>query len=168
MKKYKYEMPAIRGIEGDYHILLEDYHIEGILPDGRVFEFTIKAGFVFDGASIPRALWWLCKHPLSVPRIVAALIHDWLYSAHVCDRGLADLIYRVLCIDLEIFAADAWVQYSTLRCWGWMAWNGHDESDEASARELGVFMLEGEEMKAIEAFRQGWESLSHSTQKQKE
>lgn len=145
--KLKYEMPAYRGIEGNFHVLTEDFYIEGVLDDGRVFEVTIKAGFIFDGASVPRALWRVCGHPMSVPRVVAALVHDWLYSAHVCEREDADEVYYTLCRMVDINWFDSQVQFWTLRACGWAAWLGHDRNDEDFARAHGEFVLEGETMK---------------------
>lgn len=144
MSNLSVTMPAYRGIEGNYHILVEDFHIEGVLDDGRVFEATIKAGFIFDGASVPRALWRVCGHPMSVPRVVAALVHDWLYSAHVCEREDADEVYYTLCRMVGINWFDSQVQFWTLRACGWCAWGGHDAKDEDFARSHGEFILEGE------------------------
>ena len=46
---------------------------------------TIKAGFVFDGASIPRLLWsW--AYPFDPNWVAAALAHDGLYAAELLDK----------------------------------------------------------------------------------
>ena len=45
---------------------------------------TVRQGFEFDFASVPRALWWLYP-PTGTkgnPYGVAALIHDWLLTHH--------------------------------------------------------------------------------------
>lgn len=142
------KMPVYQGFdETGRHCVVAHFAVDGILDDGRVFEIVVKPGFLFDGASIPRALWRLCGHPMEVPRVAAALAHDWLYSAHVCDRKIADQIYRVLCKKLGISGFAAGTEYYTLRLFGGSAWKSHDANDEAFARSRGRLILEGEYMK---------------------
>jgi len=145
-------MPDVRGVHGSTVILISDWHVEGRLPDGRCFCIHVEAGFVFDGASIPRALWRLCGHPLETPRIAAALAHDWLYASKYVSRADADLIYRTICAWVGIGAFCRNVEYGALRLCGWAAWNGHGEDDRDFARAHGAFELddetsESEEMK---------------------
>ena len=85
-------------------------------------DFTVPAGFTFDGASIPRFLWRLCGSPYDAPRVIAALAHDFLYSVHVCDRKTADAIYRDMQITLGIAGWKARVEYAALRIFGSAAW----------------------------------------------
>jgi hypothetical protein len=40
--------------------------------------FTIKQGFIFDGATVPRYLWWLFN--ITGLAFFAACLHDWLYD----------------------------------------------------------------------------------------
>ena len=74
----------------DYWQLIEpQYYI--------VFWKTIKVekDFIFDGASIPRC-WWLLSHPLSMPILKHALLHDFFYSLKNdtwIDRRYADMIF---------------------------------------------------------------------------
>ena len=140
------EMPAVRFLQGSECELLIDWHIEGMLPDGRALYLDVKAGFRFDGASIPRALWRVCGHPLEAPRIAAALAHDWIYAAKCISRADADLIYRTVCAWVGISAFSRNVEYAALRMCGWVAWNGHKEEDRAFALAHGVLEL-GEETK---------------------
>lgn len=67
-------------------VIAEDYgfslHIGGAL--------TMPAGFWFNGASIPAPFWQLTFSPFD-PRIIeAAAIHDWLYTAKIVPREVAD------------------------------------------------------------------------------
>ena len=145
------EMPVYQGFDSkDRHIVRSQFTVDGILPDGRVFEITVAGGFIFDGASIPRALWRVCGQPMSVPRVAAALIHDWLYSAHVCDRETADQIYRAICRRVGLGAFSVGVEYYTLRIFGRFAWKSHGVNDEKFARARGAMVLEGEVMKGLE------------------
>jgi len=143
-------MPDVRGVHGSTVILISDWHVEGRLPDGRRFCIHVEAGFVFDGASIPRALWRLCGHPLETPRIAAALAHDWLYAAHVTDRKTADMIFRAICVRVGMVEIRSDVEYAALRIAGDKAWKGHGKDDEIFARAHGALVLEGETMKGTD------------------
>ena len=54
----------------------------------------VPAGFLTDGASIPRAFWSVLD-PLG-PYFPAAIVHDYLYSAenHRFTRRQADMIFK--------------------------------------------------------------------------
>ena len=136
------EMPDVRGVKGSVVRLLRDWHVEGMLPDGRIFYVDVHAGFEFDGASIPRALWRLCGHPLEAPRIAAALAHDWLYGAHVCSRADADLIYRTVSRMVGIGAFCSGVEYSVLWLFGWIAWIRKRTDEKCFALTHGALELE--------------------------
>ena len=135
------KMPDVRVVQGSTMILLADWHVEGMLPDGRVLYLDVKAGFVFDGASIPRALWRLCGHPLEAPRIAAALAHDWIYSCKCLSRADADLIYLTICAWVGIPAFCRTVEYIALRLCGWLAWHGHTAEDRVFALAHGALEL---------------------------
>ena len=126
--------------------LTRTYHFAGILPDGRAFAIWIREGFTFDGASIPRSLWRVCGAPMEIPRIAAALIHDWLYRAQVCDRALADEIFNSVCKTVGMASWRTGPEWAALRAFGGSAWNeNRKEWDKISAaRELGSFEIEGE------------------------
>lgn len=88
--------------------------------------YHIAAGFGTDGASIPRALWWVCGTPLETPRLFAALLHDFLYSGGdpEATRKDADDIYREVQVALGICRLKAWVEWTVLRLFGWIHWKG--------------------------------------------
>jgi hypothetical protein len=136
-------MPLVTpgGVKGTWR-LLEPYHVDIKLSDGSVFEFWIKAGFVFDGASIPRFLWRLCGHPLEAPRIAAALAHDWLYRAQVTDRDIADDIFNILCKRVGMACWRTGPEYYALRIFGWAAWRANHKWPLISeARALGSYEI---------------------------
>lgn len=137
-------MPIYQGVSGSRHVLAVDWHIEVELPDGRRFGISIKKGFEFDGASIPRALWRVCGHPLEVPRVAAALAHDFIYASHLLDRETADVIYREICRMVYIAWLRRSVEYYTLRLFGSAAWYSHEQSDIAFARSHGAVELMNE------------------------
>lgn len=82
--------------------------------------FTVKAGFVTDGASIPRLFWTLVGPPIGGNYTEPAILHDalvlsGLYSPRECDRTMVEamVLYRVRkrtinSIRLGLFISRAW------------------------------------------------------------
>lgn len=98
--------------------LVDDFHAK---VDGMAF--TVPAGFVTDGASIPRFLWRLCGHPLETRRFPVAVLHDWLYEADLgLTRQQVDEIYRdgLIALGFSKWAANA--EYYALRIFGGGHW----------------------------------------------
>lgn len=77
-----------------------------------------------DGASIPRALWILCGHPMETPRLYAALLHDYLYGGGdpEATRADADDLFRDLQIALGVPRWKAYVEWAALRLCGKSHW----------------------------------------------
>jgi len=100
-------------------------------------EYKIPAGFIFDGASIPKYFWnWLS--PIGV-LLMPGLIHDYLYANEnllkangVVDskktQKECDQIFRDVAISINGFYIINWIAYYALRLFGWVAWNGHRKS----------------------------------------
>ena len=141
------QMPHYQGVQGSICRLTRDWRIGLMLPDGRIFDITIKANFSFDGASVPRALWRVCGHPLETPRIAAALVHDWLYAAHITTRAEADLVYREILRAVGVSCVRRWTEYVTLRAAGEAAWRSHGAADEQFALAHGVLAIDGQSQK---------------------
>lgn len=85
----------------------------------------IFAGFVCDGATIPRFAWRLLNHPLQIPLIAAAILHDAEYSAelyprHICDRRFLEAMQL-----LKINWLKRNTIYTAVRSFGWAIWNNH-------------------------------------------
>ena len=114
-----WSMPEVRlpMYAGEGAVLMRDWTV-----CVRGHWFTVPAGTSTDGASIPRALWRVCGHPLAYPRVYAALLHDWLYGGGGRDecptRGDADAVYRDLLIDLGWGKIKAYIVYAALRIFG--------------------------------------------------
>lgn len=94
--------------------------------------YRIPAGFKTDGASIPRFLWRVCGTPLAVPRIFAAIVHDWLYSGGDIrvSRAEADAIYRDLQIALGVSRFKASIEWGALRLCGRTHWYENTKQKE--------------------------------------
>lgn len=135
-------MPIYQPVDGSRHRLMVAWTVGGVLADGRAFRVSINPGFIFDGASIPRFLWRVCGHPMEAPRVAAALAHDWLYAAHVCDRATADAIYRAICKAVGMGFIRRDTEYYALRLCGSAAWYSHDIVDTLFARSHGQLDLD--------------------------
>lgn len=141
-------MPVYRGDAATgKHVVSVAWEVSGVLPDGRAFTVRVAVGFSFDGCSVPRLLWRLCGHPMEVPRVAAALAHDWLYAAHVCDRETADEIFREICKLVGLGAIRRNVEYYALRVAGGAAWNSHGAEDQEFARAHGALVIDGKTQK---------------------
>ena len=94
--------------------------------------YTVPEGFATDGASIPRPLWWLCGSPFDVPRLYAAIVHDWLYSGgdREATRADADDLYRDLQIALGVARWKAYAEWAALRVFGGSHWYANDPAFE--------------------------------------
>lgn len=79
---------------------------------------VVPADFSSDGASVPRALQWLCGDPMERPRLYAALLHDWLYTTGVVSRAEADAIYYAMLRHFGYSPVDASVNYLAVRLFG--------------------------------------------------
>jgi hypothetical protein len=63
--------------------------------DWRTKFCTVKAGFVSNGASVPRIFWWL--EPPAGRLFEAAVLHDYMYSNAVRHKKWADLAFKRTC-----------------------------------------------------------------------
>jgi len=80
----------------------------------------VPAGFVFDFASIPRALWWLIS-PTELGD-VGPLVHDYSYRLATGSRAAAD---KQFLEDMKADGITKWKRnaaYAAVRAFGWMAW----------------------------------------------
>lgn len=86
--------------------------------------YHLPAGFETDGASIPRPLWWLCGTPLEVPRLYAAIVHDFIYGGNDPDatRADADDLFRDLQIALGVQRWKCYLEWAALRLFGKSHW----------------------------------------------
>ena len=69
-------------------ILSEDKTVESL-----GYSVTVKKGFDFDGASIPKLLWSIYGSPLNGNYVVASLIHDGLYASQKVSKSISDRIF---------------------------------------------------------------------------
>ena len=115
--------------------LLKDWVVE---YDGTIY--TVPAGFITDGASIPEFLWPVFGTPTDIPRLYVALLHDYLYTIGPVEdpdpkcklRKRADKIYRDFNIQLGEPKCRTCVEYRFIRWFGgkhWVVENGCEKCD---------------------------------------
>ena len=110
--------------------IAKDFHYE---LNGE--KFVIPAGFIFDGASIPKFLHTFLS-PVGV-LLIGGLIHDYAYKYEtllksdkkntmgVISQKTADQIFRDINIEINGFYLMNLLAYWSLRIGGFMAWNKH-------------------------------------------
>lgn len=86
---------------------------------------TVPAGFVTDGASVPRPLWWLLPAWGRYSR--AAVIHDYLCKAHFDDvdlgfyltRKIADDLFYEAMVECGVNVTMRWLMWASVRLNAW-------------------------------------------------
>ena len=84
--------------------------------------FVLPVGYMSDGASVPRPLWWFLP-PFGDRSTVAALFHDWLCEQIEDGRPLpgagtrrdCDRLFRECLIDLGVEPWRAWIAWAGVR-----------------------------------------------------
>lgn len=113
--------------------LTKDFHYE--INNEK---FVIPAGFVFDGASIPKFLRSFLS-PVGV-LLIGGLIHDYGYKYATLlkvdgktignkDQKWMDQTFRDINIEINGFYFLNWLAYWALRLGGFVAWNGHRKTN---------------------------------------
>ena len=104
-------------IDSDLFILLKDKSVESL-----GYKITVKKGFDFDAASIPKWLWSIYGSPLNGNYVVASLIHDGLYASQKLSRELSDKIFLDLMKQHEVGYIKRQTMYYAVRMAGWYSW----------------------------------------------
>jgi hypothetical protein len=135
MKRISYDgYFDIRNISEDTYELLSDgvFHIPGY------GEVTVKKGFRFDGASVPKIFWSLIGSPFTGKYILAALLHDALYASEHLSRWRADWIFLCYLKQLGVGWFKRNVMWGAVRGGGGSLWPQKKEDIE-DARKLVIY-----------------------------
>jgi hypothetical protein len=119
-------------LDGRRWMVPRDYSYE--LRDGRVS--TVRAGFIFDFASVPRLLWrllppaGLAKNPYGL----ASTWHDWLYrhgriAGQAISRFEADHVFLEIMRHCGVSRVVARTIYDGVRLGGWWTWRRARKAD---------------------------------------
>lgn len=115
-----------------------DAHLTVVeLPFGFSLSVKILPGYMTDGASVPEELRPAFGSPWDMPRLLAALVHDILYSIHCWRcRWLCDLVYRKILVQAGYPLEKVAVEYAAVRADGWKSWEGITKDETRWARKL--------------------------------
>lgn len=113
--------------DGRTRLLLNDVVV---LIDGQ--PIVIPAGFMTDGASVPRGLWNL--FPPFGRYNKASLLHDFLYHAGGMNmaritRRQADDIFLAAMVSLGVPGWQRWAMYAGVRIMAFIAWDKYRDKD---------------------------------------
>lgn len=92
--------------------------LEDVLYDDGEYTYTIPAGYISDGASVPRAMSWL--YPKYGEYLKAAVVHDWLITDRLIKNqdiksNRVDEIFREAMASLEIPKVRQWIMWAGVR-----------------------------------------------------
>lgn len=114
----------VEKIDSQTYILLEDVRvsIEG-------YQITIKKGFDFDSASIPRIFWSIIGSPFTGNYTIPALVHDGLYASEALDRKECDNIFLELMKHFKVSYLKRYSMYWAVRLGGSNVWSKHSKDE---------------------------------------
>jgi hypothetical protein len=99
-------------------------------------DIVVPRGFVFDGASVPRAFWWFAS-PFTGNYTRGALIHDWLYCTELVSKKEADnIFYKIMLID-GVSRWKATAMYMAVKVFGCSVYGKHTIQEVNKCRKLG-------------------------------
>ena len=109
----------------------QEYILESPLHwyDGAI-SVNIKQGFLFDGASIPKALWSIIGSPMTGGYQRAGCLHDGLYASQLTSRKVADEIFLQAMKYDGVSYTKRYSMYWAVRSFGWAAWNDNKKEIE--------------------------------------
>ena len=85
-------------------------------------KIIVPAGFVSDGASIPRFFWRIIGSPFRGMYRDAAIVHDWLYFSGKYTRLETDRIFKQAMKELGVSAWRRGAMYRAVRIGGANSW----------------------------------------------
>ena len=121
-------------LKEDLFILLDAIEVEALN-----YNITVKAGFDFDSASIPRALWSVYGNPLSGDFRIAALVHDVLYASQVLPRKVCDDIFLELMKIHGVTYAKRYSMYLAVRTAGGFVWSNNTSKCAKYTKFVNVY-----------------------------
>ena len=113
--------------------LLEDYTLAT-----DKYEVTVKKGFDFDGASIPRILWSVVGSPMEGNYVPGAVIHDGLYASQKVSKTEADNIFLDLMKQSKVGYIKRTSMYLAVKMFGGKDWKKANEYKDEYANYVVV------------------------------
>ena len=103
-------------------IVLEDYFFK---VNGKLF--YIPEGFFYDGASVPRFVWWIC--PPYACADTGAATHDFFCKTGIFSKKMSDLIFLLVMRHRDVFFLIRGVLYYGVRMFGILYWKKDRRKD---------------------------------------
>jgi len=145
----RYNQPNIIPISNTLYLLVEDWRYEWEYDSNISAEILVPAGFIYDGASIPRIFWSILGVTRDGVHRAASLVHDWIYtydgrlpdgsvvrrikmsdgSVKVLDtydkwsRRDCDRFFKKMLLQTSLGWLKTQIIYIAVRCFGWIKWN---------------------------------------------
>ena len=120
-------LQPVRFIHTEYkrkpgYLLLSDFCVEW--NDKLV---TVPAGFGYNGASIPKALFQIMGTPFNPRYMEASCVHDWLYYTHLLKRRTeADRLFRSMLLESGVNKTIANNLFQAVYVFGGMFWKNRN------------------------------------------
>ena len=114
-------------------ILSEDKTVESL-----GYSVTVKKGFDFDGASIPKLLWSIYGSPLNGNYVVASLIHDGLYASQKVSKSISDRIFLDIMKQSNVGYIKRTSMYLAVKMFGGKDWKKAIEYKDEYANYVDV------------------------------
>lgn len=135
------EMPSTHPIWGNektgvMHSMVELDHDCHLVIDylGKRYSIVVKAGFRFDGASIPSLFWAVVGSPFDPRNLVFSCFHDALYETEAVSRPMCD-VFMLAIMDYECISKwKAKGMYRAVRMFGGNTWRGHTQKSIDGAK----------------------------------
>ena len=108
----------------DIYTLLRDFTLIT-----QKYKITVKAGFDFDGASIPKAFWSVIGSPFNGAYVPPAVIHDGLYASEALPREVCDEIFLELMKQFGVSYVKRYSMYWSVRAGGTLVWKNHTKEE---------------------------------------
>ena len=132
---YLYARPKVEPVEGKRLMrLTQDWLL--LRSDGLAV--LIRAGFTFDGASIPKFYWWRFQ-PFDPMTLVAALIHDYLYVYGLLGRHVADAFFYHMLMCEHNGGWKSSVLYAAVNHFGWLGYDSDAKRKKLEENRLRFF-----------------------------
>jgi hypothetical protein len=97
---------------------------------GFTYKITIKKGFIYDGASIPKFAWSLIGSPFTGLYLEAATVHDAIYySSWEHGRKLADEVFLFIMLQVGVPSITAKTMFNAVRLGGSSSFNKRKDID---------------------------------------
>ena len=120
-------------IKNDVFILSKDKTVESL-----GYSVTVKKGFDFDGASIPKLLWSIYGSPLNGNYVVASLIHDGLYASQKVSKRISDKIFLDIMKQSNVGYVKRTSMYLAVKLFGGKDWKKSNEYKDEYAKFVDV------------------------------